>query len=179
MQRAQNNVLVTKKNTEQSVKQAELELLRSSPLLTGSLASLDFERSATDLQNQVTSLKNNFDVQYDALTNVLDNVTYQADLLLGVSRQNQLENDDIEDLLGARNVPLKTTMENELRELFSIQRELDTIRIDTSSISNEQLLEQLEEFEDYYQKLDSFLRDMIVLIEASVSGVGLSEQQID
>lgn len=178
LQRAQNNLLVTKKNTEQAIRKAELDLLSSSPTLTGSLASLDFERSATDLQNQVNSLKNNFDVQYDSLTNVLDNVIYQADLLLGVSRENRLENDDIEDLLGARNVYLKRRMENELRDLYNIQRALNEISVDTSSISNEELLNQLANFEDHYQAIDSFLRDMIILIEASVSGVSLPEQQI-
>lgn len=176
-------------NTAQTTAESELEEAKlnydNSDLVdTSSQAYLELENAKLGYENtidsneqQVYTYISNVSKEYSNLKNSLTDIIKFTDELLWVTDENKSANDDFEKYLWAKNSSSKTSAENSLLDLIDYKKDL--LEIDIYSLSEENLLDTMNNFYEWYEKIDTLLGYMETVLDNSISSVGsLSESEI-
>jgi len=175
-EKAQHTFNSIQKTSEQSLKQAK-QNLNSSDLWTNSQSKLNLEKMIIDIENQITTLKAQLNVQKSQIKNILNDVLHQSDALLGVSAKYKDGNNNIEHFLWAKNSTIKNDAKYALLLLY--KEKINLSQLQAENISNKELKDQINIIEKTYPKIQKISELMQEVLRNSVSSNNLPQTSIN
>ena len=192
LEKAQSNYETNKAKYEEDYKKAELDfenskintVWSSSNLALEKLnenilkAELDYSNTLSLNTQQISTYIENVKTEYRDISTDLRDIINFSDLILWVTNENNDENDSFEDYLWAKNTLLLNNAEKELLELINFEKELLTI--ESSTISEENILDFLDSFYWVYWNISNFLNTFEWVLDFSIVSVwSLTQSDID
>lgn len=182
---AKQNYENAKITAEEDIKKAKLDYENSDLVDISSQAYLELDKAKLDYDNTLNSNKqtinthiNNVKKEYNSLVIDLTDIIKFSDELLWVTTENEDENDSFEDYLGAKNNASLVDAENSLRELINYKKDIEGL--DISSITEENLVEFMDSYFDWYDKINVLLSYIEDVLNNSISSVwSLSDSDIN
>ena len=175
----------TKTTAENDRKKAELDLGNNDLITHDSQAKLELEKAELDYQNTLNSNKEkinwyiqNIKKDYNNLELKLVDIIRFSDELLWVTSDNRDKSKIYKDYLWAKDSVTKSETKTKLSELITYSEELS--KLDSNNISEENLLEFMLSFYEWYWKINSLLESLEKTLENSISSVwAFSQDDID
>lgn len=171
------------KDVKERRKQAENDFFNANPNNTGSTAQLGLEKLKIDLasaennyQNQLTSLDSNYHLYANDFEKLANSMLYEADRILGITSTYQYSNDSWEAYLWAYIGNVKVTAENTWGKLYEARGSVRAKQ--TTSITIATIKSETENLASYYQTARDMWAAMDNMLQNSVVGGGLSQEQL-
>lgn len=178
LQQAEQSLQTTQTVTQQQIRQALQNLNDAQLSSEASTAALEIQKLETEITLQLRNLVTNFNTQQQWFLTILGDTLYESDLLLWVTEQYRLSNEDIEEFLWAKDVVLKNRLENQLLALYRFQKEyIASIVAETENISS--LQDKITLTLSWYDAIISFLLEVEQLLKQSITAVTFPQSQID
>ncbi len=173
LEKAQNDYVVMQEKLEQAVRSAKISL--NNAQLSGFTATaLEIDKLKTELDNQLTSLKNSFQSQKITAVQLKKDVLDKVDSILWMSSIYKGTVSRWDDYLGIRNVGAK----NEAKALYA---KINNSTIETISgfpVTDDNLKEEIQIIKQTYNDLLSLLDTMRLVIDSSLEWNSLTSTDI-
>jgi len=182
---AKNNLENAKITAAEDLKKAELDRWNSNIIDTNSQSYLELEKAKLDYQNTLDSNKqqletyvNNVQKEYNNLSLALWDVIKFSDEILGVTVDNKDKNDEFDSFLWAKSLWTKNEAKTALLDLIQTNTKHNNISI--SIINENNMVDIMDDFTQWYDKIKVLLQKMEIVINSSISSVGsLSEDDLN
>lgn len=191
LQRSQLAADTTRSDTSKQLEKIDYDLTNVNGSSSGSSTQIQLE----NLTKQLTKAQLDYQTKLDADSQTLDNfiitagnintdirnlmsdVVTESDKLLWVSDEWRSYNDAYEVYLGAKDFASKNKAENALRELQSLQDDLDTLS--TTTITQDNLVSYLSSYNTIISSMNTLIREMKNVFTATIPSSSLSQVSID
>ncbi len=183
-QNALNDSTLTYESINENITETNLEDTTSKASMSLEKANKDLEKAKFDLENLKRN-NNQTKIWFQSSTkNIIlslskstSDIILSADKLLWVTNEYKNQNDDFEIYLWAKNSSLKNNVENELLKLFSLKKEIETLK--NTEITESNLLEILQKTYDYHLILDNFIVLIKDVLNNSIATTTFTQATID
>ncbi|MBS8121589.1 HlyD family efflux transporter periplasmic adaptor subunit [Candidatus Vampirococcus lugosii] len=165
--------LKEKNQHDNSIGKKELENLDNR------LEKLNLEISNLQKGNQqsINNLKTNLQNNYQDYINLLSDINYEADMLLGVSNENKNANNSFEIYLGARNSSQKNNSKNLLKNSIQIYNKID--KNNYQNISNDEVINKVNYLLELIDGSINLINSIDTTLKNSTTSTTLSQNKID
>lgn len=191
LEKAEKDYANAQKDINENLSKAQKDYSDSDVSVEKSQAKLNLDKTKSDLekakfdydnllktnQQTISWYKNSLKVYYSNLNVLFDDVILLWDKVLWVTDKYKDYNDWFENYLWAKNTAKRNQAEAELAELIRLRTNYTSI--DSSSLTNDQILQKLKYLESGYQKVDSFLDLFEWVLKDTVYSSVLPESWID